>query len=137
MPEILQKLPGKWFLWIWCPKFENTEQGFVTEIHIPWVYLVWEKHYNGGKLPNHIKRGSFWSRDVLKLLDKYKGMAAITVLEDGKTCYLWTDLWAGQVPCQSYPELFSFARRKNVRIHSAKQMEQLDQYFHLPLYAAK
>lgn len=33
---------------------------FFNRKDIPWVHLVWEKHYKNGKLPNHIKRGSFW-----------------------------------------------------------------------------
>lgn len=77
---------------------------FFNRMDIPWVQLVWEKHYRNGRLPNHIKRGSFRWRDVLKLLDKFKGMAAVQ-LEDGKTCYVWTDLWEGKVPSQAYPEL--------------------------------
>jgi hypothetical protein len=36
---------------------------------IPWVHLVWEKNYSHGKLPGHTKKGSFWWRDILKLLD--------------------------------------------------------------------
>lgn len=67
---------------------------FFNREDIPWVHLVWEKHYKNGKLPNHIKRGSFWWRDVLKLLDKFKGMAAVT-LEDRSSCFLWSDLWRG------------------------------------------
>jgi len=47
---------------------------FFNRADIPWVHLVWEKHYKNGRLPNHIKRGSFWWRDILKLLDKFKGM---------------------------------------------------------------
>lgn len=59
----------------------------LNKADIPWVHLVWENHYSNCKLPNHIKRGSFWWHDLLKLLDKFKGMA-IVILEDGNTCYL-------------------------------------------------
>lgn len=64
---------------------------FFNRADIPWIHLVWEKHYSNGKLPNHIKRRSFWWRDVLKLLDKFKGMIVVT-LENGSYCYLWTNL---------------------------------------------
>ena len=42
------------------------------------------------------KKGSFWWRGNLKLLDSYKGMASVS-LQDGATYYFWTDLWGGQV----------------------------------------
>lgn len=68
----------------------------------------------------------------LKLLDTYKGIASVVVL-DGQSCLLWTDLWDGQVPCQDFPELFSFARNKAISISSAKSATSLGQLFHLPL----
>jgi hypothetical protein len=60
---------------------------FFNRVDTPWVQLVWEKHYQNGKLPSHIKKGSFWWRDNLKLLDSFKGMATVH-LQDGSTCYL-------------------------------------------------
>jgi hypothetical protein len=32
---------------------------FFNRLYIPWVNLVWEKHYKNGKLPSHIKKGPF------------------------------------------------------------------------------
>jgi hypothetical protein len=52
---------------------------FFNKEDIPWVSLVWEKYYNFGKLPGEIKKGSFWWRDILKLLIKFKGMARVQV----------------------------------------------------------
>ena len=62
-----------------------------------------EKHYQNGKLPRHLWKGSFWWRDNLKLPDKFKFL-------DGSTCFFWTDLLGGQVQSQAYLELFSFAK---------------------------
>lgn len=67
---------------------------FFNKTDIPWVHLVWEKHYKNGRLPNHIKRGSFWWRDMLKLADKFKGMATVSIA-DGSSCFLWDDCWRG------------------------------------------
>lgn len=106
---------------------------FFNRVDLPWVHLIWKKHYRNGKLPNHIRKGSFWLRDILKLLDKLKGMATVSRLGDGKTCYLWSDLWEGQVPSQTFPELCFFAKNKSLSIHVVKQMVQLEQMFHLPL----
>ena len=46
---------------------------------IPWVHLVWEELYINGKLPGHVEKGSFWWKDVLKLLDKFKGLAVVNI----------------------------------------------------------
>ena len=84
---------------------------FFNKVDAPWVNVVWEKHYQNGKLPSYIKKGSFWWRDNLKLLDNYKGMASVS-LQDGTSCYFWTDLWGRQGNSHSYPELFSFVKNK-------------------------
>lgn len=41
---------------------------FFNRANVPWVHLVWEKHYTNGRLPNHVKKGLFWWRDILKLV---------------------------------------------------------------------
>jgi len=42
------------------------------------------------------KKSSFWWRDILKLLGKYKGMAQVNI-SNGTTCLLWNDLWEGEL----------------------------------------
>ena len=45
---------------------------FFNKNRMSWVELMWNKYYRNGKLPSLNKpKGSFWWRDVLKLLDKY------------------------------------------------------------------
>ena len=61
---------------------------FFNRENAPWVELIWNKHYTNGKLPNSNRpKGSFWWRDVLKLLDKYKGMSSVLIL-DGQSSLL-------------------------------------------------
>jgi hypothetical protein len=63
---------------------------FYTKADIPWVRLVWKNYYGNGKLPGQIKKGSFWWRDIVKLLDKYKSLASVLVAI-GDTVLLWSD----------------------------------------------
>jgi hypothetical protein len=105
---------------------------FYNKVDVPWVHLIWEKYYSNDRLPNHTKKGSFWWRENLKLLASFKGPAKVSVGK-GDTCYLWHDLWGGQVFSQDFSELFSFAKNKNQTIHMAKTIENLDSIFHLPL----
>jgi len=99
---------------------------FFNRLDIPWVNLIWEKHYQSDKLPNTTRKGSFWWEDILKLLDKYKGLASVSI-SDGRTCLLWWDLWEGQVCAQVYPELFTFARIKNATLQRVLSPIDIDQ----------
>jgi hypothetical protein len=71
---------------------------FYNKIDILWVQLIWERHYTNGKLPNHTRKGSFWWRDILSLLDSYKGISS-PLIQSGSTVLLWYDLINGQI-CQ-------------------------------------
>ena len=48
------------------------------------------------------KKGSFWWRYILKLLDSFKGMSMVN-FQDGASCLFWEDLWLHKVPKHSYP----------------------------------
>jgi hypothetical protein len=55
---------------------------------------------------------------MLKLLDRFKGMASVSIA-DGSTCLLWDDCWQGQSLKLAFPELFS--------------VDSILDLFHLPL----
>jgi len=84
---------------------------FFNKKDIPWVSLVWEKYYGPGKLPGSSKKGSFWWRDIVKLLNKFKGMARVEI-GNGSSCFLWEDLWGNEILNQKFLELFSFAKKQ-------------------------
>ena len=105
---------------------------FFNRLDIPWVNLIWEKYYSNDKLPNHTKKGSFWWRDNLKLLQKFKSLTTVKT-EDGKTCLFWMDTWQQQPLADSVPELYSFAKNKAISIQKALQYEDFSDMFHLPL----
>jgi hypothetical protein len=95
---------------------------FFNKDDIPWVHLIWEKHYRSGRLPNHTLKGSFWWRDVLKLLGKFKTCASVLV-QSGSSCSLWHDPWCDPVPSQAYPHLFSFSRFEFISIAKARTLD--------------
>ena len=82
--------------------------------------------------PHKSKKGSFWWRDNLKLLDVFKGMTVVNI-QDGSTCLFWFDLWGGQAQNHTYPELFSFAKNKLLSVQKALEVEPFHRMFHLPL----
>jgi hypothetical protein len=82
-------------------------------------------------LPNHTLKGSFWWRDMLKLLGKFKSCSSV-LIQSGTTCSLWHDPWSDPVPSQAYPHLFSFTRSAFISLSKARAMD-ISNLFHLPL----
>jgi hypothetical protein len=105
---------------------------FFNKIDIPWVQLIWENYYANGKLPGQNKRGSFWWRDIVKLLDKFKRMAFVSV-GDGSTILFWEDSWNGGSLAQNFRELFSFAKNKGITYQRTVNNSDLIHHFNLPL----
>jgi hypothetical protein len=80
-------------------------------------------------LPNHTLKGSFWWRDMLKLLGKYKSCSSV-LIQSGTTCSLWHDPWSDPVPSQAFPQLFSFTRSEFISFNKARAMD-ISNLFHL------
>jgi hypothetical protein len=68
----------------------------------------------------------------LKLLDKFKGMASVSIV-DGASCPFWDDCWSGGSLKLAFPELFSFAKKANVSLQFARLVVPSSSLFHLPL----
>lgn len=105
---------------------------FFNRKDTPWVSLIWETYYDSGKLPGTSKKGSFWWRDVLKLLDKFKGMARVEV-NNGKSCMLWEDLWGIEPVIHKFPELHSFVKKQHISFAEGAIVTPFHRLFHLPL----
>ena len=74
------------------------------------LHKFYNRHHSNGELPSATKRvGSFWWKDILKLLDSFKGLAMVNV-HDGKSYLFW--LCLNKVPRIHYPKLFSFCQKQ-------------------------
>jgi hypothetical protein len=85
-------------------------------LDIPWVQLIWNKYYRAGHVPDpHITslslRGSFWWKDISKLMDWYRGLA-MPLVGDGKTL-MWKDVWNSSLLAADFSRLFTFSRNQN------------------------
>jgi hypothetical protein len=105
---------------------------FFNKEDIPWVQIIWEKYYANGKLPSTTKRGSFWWRDNLKNLQKFKDLAILHI-QNGESCLFWQDKWMDQSPKDRYLELYSFAKNRGISVAKASQQQDMTQLLHLPL----
>jgi hypothetical protein len=48
---------------------------FFNKVDLPWVQLMWSQYYSNGKVPGIARKGGFWWRSIVKLLNKYQGIA--------------------------------------------------------------
>jgi len=105
---------------------------FFNKSDIPWVQLVWHSHYNSGSFALYNRRGSFWWRDILKLLDSYKTLSSVTV-GDGSTILFWSDACHGAPLDEQWPHLFSYAHDEHILIQQFLTEEDKSTFFHVPL----
>ena len=96
------------------------------------MHLIWEQYYANGVLLGIRRKGSFWWKDITKLLTSFKGMAMIH-LNDGASCLFWEDLWLNRIPEQQFPELFSFVKKKGISLKAVREAIGPEVLFHLPI----
>jgi hypothetical protein len=78
--------------------------------------LIWNNYYSEGAIPHASReKGSFWWRDVLKLVDWLRGIARCRV-GDETTVLFWEDIWNDHLLQQEYPRLYSYAKNKQVSV---------------------
>jgi hypothetical protein len=95
------------------------------------VNLVWNYYPNGVPQATNLC-GSFWWRDIMKLVDKYREVCTATV-GCGDSVLFWNDNWNGIVPSKQFPRLHSFALNPLLSVKEVKQCEDRSSLFYLPL----
>lgn len=82
---------------------------------------------------NH-KVGSFWWKDCCSLISDFKEMTTIQIYR-GNTAKFWEDVWNQEKLKLKYPQLYSFAKNKDITVQDAKEECNTDFYgmFHLPM----
>jgi hypothetical protein len=48
---------------------------FFNKADLPLVKLIWSQYYSNRKVPGIVTKGGFWWRNIVKLLNTYKGIA--------------------------------------------------------------
>ena len=59
-------------------------------------------------------------------------MVAVNV-RDGKSCFLWQDMWLSHIPKLNFPELYSFAINPHITLYDALSASGPPDLFHLPI----
>jgi hypothetical protein len=105
---------------------------FLNKHDIPWVGLVWNAYYADNSVPAKSSKGSFWWRDVSSLISDFKSYTDVNT-GYGDTVSLWHDLWSDEPIQELFPQLFSFAKNKEISYRQAAQAESIFDMFSLPL----
>lgn len=103
---------------------------------IPWVKLIWDSYYSLD-VPHAAKLcGSYWWRDVAKLMYDFRAVAKPDV-RSGETVLFWADEWDvgnSRIPLQQrFPRLFSFVKDAKISVRDMVLLLDRTEEFHLPL----
>jgi hypothetical protein len=78
-------------------------------------HLLWNTYY-AGRIPHTLEPvGSFWWKDVCKLMPTFRGFAK-SVVRDGLTTLFWKDEWLTWIVADEFPKAFSFASNEDVSV---------------------
>ena len=55
-------------------------------------------------------------------------------IRNGSSCFLWEDMWGKEILTLKFPELFSFAKKKQILFAEGYAQTPLHSLFHLPLF---
>jgi hypothetical protein len=109
---------------------------FYNKADIPWVSLLWDSYY-AESVPHATKLcGSFWWRDIFKLVEDFRALSSIKPGR-GDTIIFWSDKWKfddSLVPLsERFPRLFSYVLDQHMSV--ADYFEAVDRInlFYLPL----
>jgi hypothetical protein len=105
---------------------------FYNKADIPWVHLLWNSYYNG-RVPHAVGPvGSFWWKDVCKLMPIFRGFANSNI-KTGSSTLFWKDLWLSQITSDQFPRAFSFATEEDISVQQFLNADNLAANFYLPL----
>jgi hypothetical protein len=76
--------------------------------------------------------GSFWWKDVCKLMPIFRGIASSSI-RDGSMTLFWKASWLGTVNSESFPRAFSYAIEEDMSVQKFLNSARLSDTFLLPL----
>jgi hypothetical protein len=92
---------------------------------------IWQYYPNGVPQVSNLC-ASFWWRDIMKLVDKYREFCSVKI-GAGDTALFWFDSWHGSLLHSQFPRLFSFAMDQNIYVRDFIDTANRTQFFQLPM----
>jgi hypothetical protein len=88
---------------------------FYNKKNIPWVNLVWNTYYPNGEMPHVLMdKNSIWWKDLLKLCDRFRGIAKCT-MGNGTMVMFLSDVWNDQLLQHKFPKDCTQLQRTRMR----------------------
>lgn len=111
---------------------------FLNRVDLPWVSLIWDTYYHSSVSQGTDSCGSFWWKDICKLLDHFRNTTLVQV-NSRNSALFWSDKWKigdSVAPLQTrFPGLFSYVKDPWITVSEAFQSQEMIHMFHLPLSA--
>jgi hypothetical protein len=105
---------------------------FYNKVDTPWVHLLWNSYYSN-KIPHAMDQvGSFWWKDVCKLMPTYRGIASSTI-KDGSMTLFWKDDWLDSIKSETFPRAFSYCTNEDISVQQFLSAGRLADNFWLSL----
>ena len=82
-------------------------QKFYNKFDAPWVHLIWDTYYASTVPHAAAPCGSFWWRQLTKLMPVYRGVTKVKI-GAGDTALFCKDDWNNSILSETYPRAFSF-----------------------------
>jgi hypothetical protein len=101
---------------------------FYNKMDTPWFHLLWNTYYQG-RIPHAMDPvGSFWWRDICKLMTIFRGFASSTIGDGGLTLF-WKDVWFDETIEEAFPRAFSFSTNDDISITEFLTAPRLSDHF--------
>ena len=92
---------------------------------------MWDT-YNAAAPPQGSQScGSFWWRELIKLMPIYRGVTKVLV-NDGRTTLFWKDDWNNAIYADKYPRAFSYPNNEDLSVRDFLTATTLHEPFQIP-----
>lgn len=107
---------------------------FYNQTDTPWVKLLWSSYYRNSIPLISDVLGSFWWRDLVRLIPSYKDVVK-ALPGSGSSIAFWHDDWYSDPLCTKFSRAFSFAIDKDISLQDFVCADDHYGLFALPLSA--
>lgn len=105
---------------------------FYNQLDIPWVKLIWDTYYVDAVPHARPTCGSFWWRELVKLMPIYRGVTKV-IIKSGATALFWKDDWNHHILEENFPRAFSYTILEDASVNMMLTISNIREAFQLPL----
>ena len=104
---------------------------FYNQNITPWVKLIWDTYYSDAIPHATAPCGSFWWRELVKLMPTYRGVTKV-LINDGRSILFWKDEWNQHVLEETFPRAFSYTTLEDASVQKCSRLQIYERRFTYP-----